>query len=108
MTLHPDSAPDTITTVPAVHINKLSFRHRSLDDDSQPKSAANTPAESLDQPQIIEDISFSLLAGELLLIAGPSGCGKSTLLRCLNGLIPNSYHGTFSGEIWLHGHSIKG
>src|SRR5213082_20226 len=43
-----------------------------------------------------------------MLIAGPSGCGKSTLLKCLNGLIPNSYHGALGGEIQLEGHSIKG
>lgn len=108
MTLHPDSAPDSITAVPAVYVDKLSFRYRSLDDDSEPESAASNSAESLDQPQIIEDISFSLFAGELLLIAGPSGCGKSTLLRCLNGLIPNSYQGTLGGEIALHGRPIKG
>ena len=43
-----------------------------------------------------------------MLIAGPSGCGKSTLLKCLNGLIPNSYHGKLSGKIQLMGRSIKG
>jgi energy-coupling factor transport system ATP-binding protein len=43
-----------------------------------------------------------------MLIAGPSGCGKSTLIKCLNGLIPHSYKGTLSGEIQLHGRSIKG
>jgi len=42
-----------------------------------------------------------------MLIAGPSGCGKSTLLKCLNGLIPNSYHGALSGEIQLGGRLIK-
>src|SRR6266702_7133101 len=43
-----------------------------------------------------------------MLIAGTSGCGKSTMLKCLNGLIPHSYKGTLSGEIQLHGQSIKG
>jgi energy-coupling factor transport system ATP-binding protein len=31
----------------------------------------------------IEDISFELKQGELLLIAGSSGCGKTTLARCI-------------------------
>ena len=35
---------------------------------------------------ILEDISFSVEKGEVLVLCGPSGCGKSTLLRCINGL----------------------
>src|SRR5437016_2726369 len=94
---------------PAVYVDKLSFRYRSPDDDPEPgrKTAAPGP-ELSEQPLAIEDISFSLPTGELMLIAGPSGCGKSTLLKCLNGLIPHSYHGILSGEIQLEGRSIKG
>lgn len=35
---------------------------------------------------VLEDINFSISAGEILGILGISGAGKSTLLRCLNGL----------------------
>jgi energy-coupling factor transport system ATP-binding protein len=109
MTTHPNNAPDSTTTPPAMYVEKLSFRYRSLDDEPQPKRKASAPAaELLEPPQAIEDISFSLAAGKLMLIAGPSGCGKSTLLKCLNGLIPHSYKGTLSGEIQLHGRSTKG
>jgi energy-coupling factor transport system ATP-binding protein len=110
MTIHADNTADTGTpTLPAVQVENLSFRYRSLDDEPETKHHKSTIAEPpLEQPQAIEDVSFSLPAGELMLIAGPSGCGKSTLLKCLNGLIPNSYHGTLSGEIQLGGHSIKG
>ena len=109
MTTNPNNTPDPTTTAPAVLVDKLSFRYRSLDDDPQPKRTAAAPAaEPLEQANAIEDISFSLPAGKLMLIAGPSGCGKSTLLKCLNGLIPNSYKGTLSGEVQLHGRSTKG
>src|SRR6266700_6277559 len=43
-----------------------------------------------------------------MLIAGPSGCGKSTLLKCLNGLIPHSYHGVLKGKIQLEGQATAG
>jgi len=109
MTIHSNSTPDLTTTLPAVYVDKLSFRYRSLDDEPQPKRKTSTPvAQPSEPPLVIADISFSLPNGKLMLIAGPSGCGKSTLLKCLNGLIPHSYRGTLSGEIQLHGRSIKG
>jgi energy-coupling factor transport system ATP-binding protein len=56
----------------------------------------------------IANVSFSVLPGQVMLIAGSSGCGKTTLMRCINGLIPHTYHGEMSGEILLYGQSIKG
>lgn len=108
MAIHSNDISST-DSPPAVYVDKLSFRYRSPDDEPEPGRKRATPgAESLEQPPAIEDISFALPAGELLLIAGPSGCGKSTLLKCLNGLIPNSYHGILGGEIELEGQSIRG
>jgi energy-coupling factor transport system ATP-binding protein len=54
----------------------------------------------------IEDISFELKQGELLLIAGSSGCGKTTLARAINGLIPRSYRGERKGKVLLHGRDV--
>jgi len=54
----------------------------------------------------IENISFELKQGELLLIAGSSGCGKTTLARSINGLIPRSYRGERSGKVLLHGKEV--
>jgi energy-coupling factor transport system ATP-binding protein len=90
--------------VPArVTVKSLSFRYRMPDDEEKPVSQVVSDQ----QAYAINDISFSLTAGELLLIAGPSGCGKSTLLKCLNGLIPRSYHGTLEGEIRFDGRSTR-
>ncbi len=56
----------------------------------------------------IENITFELKPGEMLLIAGSSGCGKTTLARCINGLIPRSYGGKREGEVRLHGKDVAG
>lgn len=48
-------------------------------------------------------MSFSANPGEILLIAGASGCGKTTLIRAINGLIPRSYKGELTGQIFLYG-----
>ena len=46
---------------------------------------------------VLDDISFAVKPGEVIVVVGPSGCGKSTLLRCLNGLEP-----TQSGQLFPH------
>jgi energy-coupling factor transport system ATP-binding protein len=105
MATHSRTTPDSTESVPAVDVHRLSFRYRSLDDEAGLQGKTSSTALPLDQSPAIEDISFVLPRGELLLIAGPSGCGKSTLLKCLNGLIPHSYSGILSGEIRLEGRS---
>ncbi|MBN1920996.1 MAG: ABC transporter ATP-binding protein [Anaerolineae bacterium] len=56
----------------------------------------------------LQEVSLTLHAGELLLVAGSSGCGKTTLIRCINGLIPRSYKGELQGRILLQGQDISG
>ena len=72
---------------PLLEIDSLTFRYRR----------ATEPA--------IRDVTLSVAAGEVLLVAGPSGCGKSTLIRAINGLIPHAYSGELSGAVRLGGRS---
>ena len=75
------------TTAP-ITVRDLSFRYQSRVD------------------LALKRVSFSVNPGEVLLIAGSSGCGKTTLMRCINGLIPNAYHGEVEGDITLFGQSV--
>lgn len=50
---------------------------------------------------VLNDVSFEISQGEVVVIVGPSGCGKSTFLRCLNKL-----EGIDSGELLLEGQPI--
>jgi NitT/TauT family transport system ATP-binding protein len=40
--------------------------------------------------EVLERVSFTVGAGEVVAVVGPSGCGKSTLLSILGGLLPPS------------------
>lgn len=54
------------------------------------------------QAAVLEDISFSLNAGDSLAVIGPSGCGKTTLLAILAGLVPAT-----SGSVRLQGNQNR-
>src|SRR6185369_4802998 len=41
--------------------------------------------------EVLDDVSFTVAAGEVVAIVGPSGCGKSTLLSILGGLLQPSH-----------------
>lgn len=50
---------------------------------------------------ILENVSFEVREGEILVILGPSGCGKTTLLRHMVGL-----NTPYSGKVWIEGDDI--
>jgi energy-coupling factor transport system ATP-binding protein len=80
---------ELITDTPALWVDRLSFRYQRRED------------------LALRDISLQVKPGEILLIAGASGCGKTTLMRCINGLIPRTYHGELTGDIQIFGKPVS-
>ena len=58
---------------------------------------------TVDDKQILRNISFDVMPNEIFGVMGGSGSGKSTLLRCLMALIPAT-----SGHIEIAGDEITG
>jgi len=74
-----------VTSPPMLEVNQLRFAYL----------VSNAQALAID------DVSFSVSAGEFVSIVGPSGSGKTTLLRCVAGLMLPT-----DGEIRLHGQVV--
>ena len=51
--------------------------------DSQPAVRVEHARKSYGGRQVIHDVDFSIMPGEVVSLIGPSGAGKSTMLRCL-------------------------
>lgn len=52
---------------------------------------------------ILQDINFSVKAGECAILCGKSGMGKSTILRAISGLVPLFYEGSMTGKVKVDG-----
>lgn len=55
---------------------------------------------------VLDDISFAVKPGEVIVVVGPSGCGKSTLLRSLNRMNDLVEGCRITGDIRLDGQDI--
>ncbi|WP_029349898.1 ABC transporter ATP-binding protein [Bosea sp. 117] len=51
----------------------------------------------------LDDVSFSVAAGELLALIGPNGAGKSTCFNIVNGQIRPD-----AGHVWIGGREVTG
>ena len=55
---------------------------------------------SINDAEILKDISLEADAGEFIGLIGPNGAGKTTLLKCINGI------NVASGKIELEGEEL--
>ncbi len=55
----------------------------------------------------LDDLNFELMPGEVLGITGASGAGKTTLTLCMNSLIPNNFHGEYSGSVMISDRKVS-
>jgi energy-coupling factor transport system ATP-binding protein len=56
---------------------------------------------------ILENLSFHIEEGEMVLVMGETGSGKSSLLRLINGLVPHHTGGILAGDISVDGISTR-
>jgi energy-coupling factor transporter ATP-binding protein EcfA2 len=56
---------------------------------------------------ILEDLTFSIEEGEMVLVIGSTGTGKSSLLRLINGLVPHHTGGLLAGDVSVDGISTQ-
>src|SRR5258708_14994772 len=73
---------------PMLEVRKLSLEH---------------PAPTPSRPMLIQDISFSVAAGEVFGLGGLLGAGRTEVLQVLYGLHP----GTSDGNIWIEGKPVQ-
>ncbi len=64
--------------------------------------ATDTLTLGYDGPNILDQLSITLPAGQITALIGPNGCGKSTLLRGLARLIKPKH-----GAVVLDGHDVQ-
>jgi energy-coupling factor transporter ATP-binding protein EcfA2 len=56
---------------------------------------------------VLREVTLSVGAGELIVLAGRSASGKTTLLRAACGLVPHFHGGEVSGRIAVAGHDTR-
>lgn len=102
--LVPHAGAPAITTNQPLYLNDMRWRKRLLPAIEQPRRLASESLQSLEIRELtyrhpdggrgIENISFTIQRGQLVVVTGRVGSGKTTLIRAVQGLLQAQ-----SGEI---------
>lgn len=55
----------------------------------------------------LSDVTLTIPEGEFTVVVGETGYGKTTFLRLINGTVPHLTGGSLSGDVRVHGVSIR-
>lgn len=55
----------------------------------------------------IEHVNLEIPENTFVSVVGPNEHGKTTLVSCIKGLIPNSFHGVWRGEVDIFGQDVR-
>ena len=78
-------------------------RARRLLTEREPVLVAERLTAGYGEVTVVDDVSFTVAAGEVVGILGPNGAGKTSLFDCLSGLLPLR-----DGNISLNGSDVSG
>ncbi|KAE8130293.1 MULTISPECIES: amino acid ABC transporter ATP-binding protein [Bifidobacterium] len=90
------------TTAGTAHVGTTVGTADAAATDAAPLLSVRHLRKSYGSHEVLKDISFDVMPGEVVVLVGPSGSGKSTLIRCLNGL-----EDIQDGEISFNGRPVS-
>ena len=105
-----DLTMEAFRALPATEIEAMGLRCRDLSEATFREPVIHLSGSSLTvdrlsvqlgRQEVLKDLSFSALGGEIIAIAGANGAGKTTLARALCGLQKEA-----SGNISINGNSL--
>ncbi len=96
-----NSSPSPHSASKSKHFQDLEPLKTYATDRGQPILEAHNLSYSIGDAMLVNQVTLSLKAGEVLAIVGPNGAGKTTLLKLLTGDLPLK-----SGDVLLDGDSL--
>lgn len=100
-----DDKPDAVA-LPAgpasVELDHVSFRYPTASEVSLASLESVAKLDTSDPQQVLRDVSFSVLPGQMVALVGPSGAGKTTITNLVSRL-----YDVQSGAVRVGGHDVR-